>query len=416
LRILIAGANYAPESTSVAPFTTGLAEHLSQQGHEVTVATTFPFYPLWRWFYRPKHWRIRENINGVDVWRTKIVLPPRRTATWRIIFDTSIALTTAITALSIPRVDVAICVSPPVQTTLIGWVMRFKFGKCVMLVKDLPTQAASSVGMLQDGLLLRVGQMVERSAYKHASHIVVISSAFAAYLRSLGVEAARISEIPDWADLESIQPAAPDYGMRNALGAGPNDFLVVHSGNMGAKQDLLNVVAAAAILRDKRHIKLALVGDGTERPKIAEAIATMKVENLKLLPLQASTAFPKVLAAADVLLVNQAPLVVDSVLPSKLLAYMASARPVLAAAHSQSTTAGLVGLASCGVVAEPGRPEALAAAIQSMASSKYDLEAMGRRGRAYAEAHFDRRTVFDRWDDLLAELIQVSAESPRSGR
>jgi colanic acid biosynthesis glycosyl transferase WcaI len=405
LRILIAGANYAPESTSVAPFTTGLAEHLAKRGHEVVVATTFAFYPLWKWYEPPTRWRTREQLNGVDVWRTKIVLPPRRTAIWRVAFDTSIALTTALTALSVPKADVTICLSPPVQTTLVGAALRFKFGKLVMLVKDLPTEAARSVGMLQEGSMLRVGRAVERVAYKAASHIVVISNAFATYIRSLGVEDARISEIPDWVDVETIQPADPDQKMRSRLGAGPGDFLVLHSGNMGAKQDLLNVVAAATLLRNERRIRIALIGDGTERTKIAEAVSAQHIENLKLLPLQPSNEFPNVLAAADVLLVNQAPMVVDSVLPSKLLAYMASGRPVLAAAHTQSTTAELVRRSSCGVVAEPGRPAALAAAITAMARGLHELGGMGRQGRVYVEAHFERNTVLRRWDDLLAELM-----------
>src|ERR1700737_1495261 len=146
MRILIAGANYAPEVTSVAPFTTGLAEHLAKQGHEVVAATTFPFYPLGRWYESPPRWRTRQTLNGVDVWRTKIVLPPRRTALWRIVFDSSIALTSALTAWSIPKADVTICLSPPVQTTLVGAAIRFRLGKLVILVKDLPTEAARSVG------------------------------------------------------------------------------------------------------------------------------------------------------------------------------------------------------------------------------------------------------------------------------
>jgi colanic acid biosynthesis glycosyl transferase WcaI len=410
LRILVSGVNYAPELTGIGPYTTGLAEHLATQGHEVIVATTFPFAPLWRWFDPPPRWRTRERLNGVDVWRTKVVLPTRRTTASRIVFDSSIGLTSALTALSIPRVDVTICLSPPIQTTLAAAAVRFKLGRLVMFVQDLPTEAAHSVGMLKKGVALRAGRSLEHLAYRLADHVVVISSAFATYIQSVGVEAAKISEIPNWADVESIQPARPDHATRRRLGAGPDDFLVVHTGNMGAKQDLLNVVAAAALLKEDKHIKIALIGDGQERDKVAKDIAAHHLDNISLLPLQASHEFSTVLAAADALLVNQAPMVVDSVLPSKLLAYMASGRPVVAAAHSKSTTADLVRRAGCGAVADPGRPEALAAEIRSMASGNGQREvltAMGQRGRAYVKAHFDRSSVLGRWDDLLARLTRV---------
>jgi colanic acid biosynthesis glycosyl transferase WcaI len=407
MRILIAGVNYAPEVTGIGPYTTGLAEHLAAEGHDVIVATTFPFAPLWRWFDPPPRWRAREWLNGVDVWRTKVVLPPRRTLAWRIVFDSSIGLTSALTALSIPRVDVAICVSPPIQTTLTGAAVRFKLGKLVMFVQDLPTEAAHSVGMLKKGVALRAGRSLEHLAYRLADHVVVISSAFATYIENAGVEPAKISQIPNWADLETIRLAAPDQETRRRLGAGPGDFLVAHTGNMGAKQDLLNVVAAADLLKNDKHIKLVLIGDGQERSKVAENIAARHLDNIKLLPLQAGHEFSMVLAAADVLLVNQAPGVVDSVLPSKLLAYMASGRPVVAAANSKSTAADLVYTSGCGVVADPGRPEALAARIRAVAAENGQREmltAMGERGRKYVEEHFERSSILSRWDELLTRL------------
>ncbi len=398
----------------MAPYTTGLAEHLAKQGHDVVVATSFPFYPLWRWYDPPPRWRIRQELNGVDVWRTKILLPPRPTALWRIVFDSSIALTSGLTALSIPRVDVTICLSPPVQTTLLGAGIRFKLGKLVVLVQDLPTEAARSVGILKDGAALRLGRALEHLAYRLADHVVVISSAFATYIQSAGVEPAKISEIPNWADLDSIKPARPDPLMRSRLGAGQDDFLVVHAGNMGAKQDLLNVVAAATLLRDNNHIKLVLIGDGQERNTVVEDIAARHIDNIRLLPLQASQEFSTILTSADALLINQAPSVVDSVLPSKLLAYMASGRPVVAAVHPRSTTADLVRRAGCGVVVDPGQPEALASAIRSMRAmgGSQGLTTMGRRGRAYVEEHFARSDVLRQWDDLMARINPRNGSTP----
>jgi colanic acid biosynthesis glycosyl transferase WcaI len=353
-------------------------------------------------------------LNGVDVWRTKILLPPRPTALWRIVFDSSIALTSGLTALSIPRVDVTICLSPPVQTTLLGAGIRFKLGKLVVLVQDLPTEAARSVGILKDGAALRLGRALEHLAYRLADHVVVISSAFATYIQSAGVEPAKISEIPNWADLDSIKPARPDPLMRSRLGAGQDDFLVVHAGNMGAKQDLLNVVAAATLLRDNNHIKLVLIGDGQERNTVVEDIAARHIDNIRLLPLQASQEFSTILTSADALLINQAPSVVDSVLPSKLLAYMASGRPVVAAVHPRSTTADLVRRAGCGVVVDPGQPEALASAIRSMRAmgGSQGLTTMGRRGRAYVEEHFARSDVLRQWDDLMARINPRNGSTP----
>lgn len=408
MRILVSGVNYAPEVTGIAPFTTGLAEYLASRGHDVIVATTFPFAPRWRWFAEPPRWRTREYLNGVEVWRTKIVLPPRRTSAWRITFDSSVGLTSALTTLSISRVDVAICVSPPIQTALAAAALRFKVGKLLVLVQDLPTEAARSVGMLNDGVAFKVGRSLEYLAYKLADHIVVISSAFTTHIQGVGLAASKISEIPNWADVESIRPSGQDPAIRDRLGAGPDDFLVVYTGNMGAKQDLLNVVAAANLLKDDTHVKLALVGDGQERVKVAEEIAVRRLENIRLFPLQASDEFSAVLSAADALLLNQAPGVVNSVLPSKLLSYMASGRPVVAVAHPNSTTADLVRRSGCGEVADPGRPEALAGKLRAMSAGNgiyRESAIMGKNGRTYVERHFERHAILSQWDSLLANVV-----------
>ena len=70
MHILVLGINYAPEKTSVAPFTTGLCEHLAALGHRVTVVTAFPYYPQWRVWdgYRGSLYR-RETLNGVELRR-----------------------------------------------------------------------------------------------------------------------------------------------------------------------------------------------------------------------------------------------------------------------------------------------------------------------------------------------------------
>jgi glycosyltransferase involved in cell wall biosynthesis len=286
-------------------------------------------------------------------------------------------------------------------------VVRFKLGKLVMFVQDLPTEAAHSVGMLKQGPVLRAGRSLEHLAYKLADHIVVISSAFAKYIESVGVNPAKISEIPNWADIESIRPERPNQDMRRRLGAGPGDFLVVHTGNMGAKQDLLNVISAAVLLKEDRHIKFALVGDGQERQRIADEVTAQGLENVKLLPLQPAADFSNLLASSDALLVNQAPMVVNSVLPSKLLTYMASGRPVLAAVHRDSTTAWLVRQANCGLVAAPGQPDVLAAHIREMAVGNgqgITLDELGQHGRAHVEGYFGRESLLSRWDDLLADI------------
>ncbi|MBD0321819.1 MAG: glycosyltransferase WbuB, partial [Aldersonia sp.] len=48
MRVKIVGINYAPETTGIAPYTSGLADGLAARGHRVEVLTGQPHYPQWR--------------------------------------------------------------------------------------------------------------------------------------------------------------------------------------------------------------------------------------------------------------------------------------------------------------------------------------------------------------------------------
>src|SRR5260370_13872285 len=101
MRLLVLGINYAPEKTAVAPFTTGLCEHLSAEGHEVSVITAFPYYPEWKtWEGYRGHWFQDERINNVAIRRVLHYLPNPATKFMQILAqDISFTLTAFATGL-----------------------------------------------------------------------------------------------------------------------------------------------------------------------------------------------------------------------------------------------------------------------------------------------------------------------------
>jgi colanic acid biosynthesis glycosyl transferase WcaI len=111
------------------------------------------------------------------------------------------------------------------------------------------------------------------------------------------------------------------------------------------------------------------------------------------------------MAAADILLLNQHPDIVEAVIPSKLLTYMAAARPVVIAAHPESEAAQLVRAADCGVSIAPDQPAALAQAIRFLAADPPRRAELGARGRAYVNTNFARDRLLRAYEaSLLAAL------------
>lgn len=407
MRILVVSQSYAPESTSVGPFTTGLAEHFAQGGHETVVATTFPHYPQWQWQDGTRRLRLVETINHVQVRRWRVILPRRPGSTaWRLVFDMSMGMAMVLNSVGVATPDVIICSSPPLETAFVGIVLGGIWRRpFLILAQDMPVQAGLAVGMLKPGRITQLALGFEGALYRRAARVVTISDRFSGQLRDLGVRPGVISYIPNWVHTEALRQQPPSPSMRMRLGASDRDFLVLHAGNMGQKQALEHVVDAAGLFSNESRVHITLVGDGPQAPKLESEIARRGLRRIRLLPLLPAADVPAMLSAADVLLVSQRARVIDSVLPSKTLSYMASGRPIIAAVDRRSATADLVLAAECGKVVAPEDAQALAEVIEQLERDPDMCRRMGNNGRRHATERFSKDKVLGQWDALLAEVV-----------
>lgn len=405
MRILLIGINYAPERVGIGPYTTELAEHFAAGGHEVSVLTSFPYYPHWTIdpAFRRKGPYLVERINGVRVVRSPILLPGAAHSTFRrILFDSSLAVTSLLAAAGIGAVNVVICVLPPLQLGVTAWLIaRSRHARLVLHLQDLVPDAALSVGMMHEGNAVRLARRLERFVYSRADLITVISQGFFDNLVGKGVSTNKLRHLPNWVETGKFN-ASSDPAVRATLGARSGETLVLHTGNMGAKQGLETVVDAAAELVDEK-VAFSLVGDGSHRRQLEARALGLGLTNLKFLPLQAD--FPATLAAADVLVLAQRSLVIDSVAPSKLLSYMASGKPVVAAVNALSEAGRIVQKAECGVIVAPEEPEALAQAIRELHRHKSKGALLGQAGRRYAAQHYDQASILSTWTELAESVV-----------
>lgn len=407
VRVLIVSQNYAPEPTSVGPFTTGLAEHFAEAGHETVVATTFPHYPQWQWQDGTGRLKLVETIKRVQVRRWRVILPREPgSPKWRVVFDMSLGFAMVLNSIGVAKPDVIICGSPPVETAFVGVVLGSLWRRpFVILAQDMPIQAGLAVGMLKPGRITRAALAFEGALYRRAARVVTISDRFLSPLRDLGVRPNAITYIPNWVDTDAVSPQQPSPSMRARLGARDNDFLVLHAGNMGQKQALRHVVDVAGLLPKESNVQIAIVGHGPQVPELNAEIAAKRLSHIRLLPLLPAEEVPAMLAAADALLVSQRAQVVDSVLPSKTLSYMASGRPIIAAVDRLSATADLVRAADCGIVVAPEDTNALAAGIETLRQDPAMRLRLGNNGRRHVVEKFSKSTVLSQWDTLLASLL-----------
>jgi hypothetical protein len=122
------------------------------------------------------------------------------------------------------------------------------------------------------------------------------------------------------------------------------------------------------------------------------------------------------LSSADLHFIGLVKGLAGYVVPSRVYGVMVTGRPALVAADAESETAQIVEGVGCGIVLPPGRPELVAGAIRDAHGGRYDLDAMGRRGRDYAVAEAGRGVAVARYRVVLGELLDGRVTVPAAAR
>jgi glycosyltransferase involved in cell wall biosynthesis len=253
--------------------------------------------------------------------------------------------------------------------------------------------------------------MVESAALRLADSVAVIHNGFASDLvDNLGVDVWRIREIRNWTHVEPPDPSA-SAAFRAAHRWRDGEVVVLHAGNMGYKQGLENVVAAAELAgRSGSRARFVLLGDGNQRPSLEAGGAG--IEALDFLQPVGEEEFSAALGAADVLLVNERPGVAHMAVPSKLTSYFRSGKPILAATDAASFTARELAASGAGVCVPAGRPDLLLSEALRLGADRALGVRLGEAGRRYCDELLSRSASLN----LYAEWISELAEMRRAAR
>ena len=159
---------------------------------------------------------------------------------------------------------------------------------------------------------------------------------------------------------------------------------------MGNAHGLETLIAAAEELRTALpNAMFLLIGEGAEKERIAELAAAHRLTNIRFLGQQPRERIPAYVSAADLCLVLlKKTELFKTVIPTKLLEYMACQRPVIVAVDGQARQ--IVEEANGGVFVEPENSKALVKAILDLAGNPEQRQRMGASGRQYIVSRFSR--------------------------
>jgi glycosyltransferase involved in cell wall biosynthesis len=399
MRVLLVGVNFAPEPTGIAPYTTRIASGLAERGHDVRVVTTYPHYPQWRIADGYSGLRRHEYVDGIGVQRLKHYVPSRPVGSRRALSELSFGVHALSARWGSP--DVVVCPSPALlSSAMVQLRSRVAFG---LQIQDLYSAGVSETAG-GGGAVVRALTAVERRTARRADGIAVIHDRFKTRVVSdLGVPSDRVTVIRNWTHLRRPLTESDPAPARLALGWG-DDFVVLHTGAMGEKQGLSNVVETAR-LADARGlpVRFVLMGDGGQRPSLE--VSATGVRSLEFVDPLPDDMYLQALQAADALLVNERPGVTEMAVPSKLTSYFSTGRPVIAATGAGSTTAEELAASGAGDRVDAGDPAALLVAVERLRADPGRAAALGANGPVYCDRVLSESAALDAYDGWVHELV-----------
>ncbi len=409
MRILIYSYNYYPEPIGIAPLMTELAEGMVKRGHEVRVLTAMPWYPEGEIhpLYKGKFF-LTEKIRGVTVQRSYIWTSKERNLRNRIGFEFSFMFFSLIQALKGWRPDVILLTVPGLPVCIPAALLGGIYGSPVILnLQDILPDAAVHVGLISNEKLIKVLTNLERFAYRIATKISVIADGFTKNIVAKGVALEKIVEIPNWVDIDFIQPLPRENNYFRKVNNLEDKFVVLYSGNIALTQGLETVIEAATYLKHITDIAVVIVGEQKALARLQNYCSKCGASNVHLLPFQPREKLPEMLAAADVGLVVQKKNVLDFNMPSKIQVLLASGRAIIASVPATGTAASAIHKSGGGIVTPPEDPQSLAASVEDLYNHRDKLIRLGNKGRAYAEQNYAFESALDKYEQLFASVVRA---------
>jgi glycosyltransferase involved in cell wall biosynthesis len=438
MHFLILTQYFPPETGAPQVRLAAMIRELLRLGHTVEVVTALPNYPEGQifpdyqgYFYKLDEW---EGISIHRVW-----MYAATGAGIKRLFNYFSFMLTAFWGLrKAQKPDYLFVESPPLFLGISGYLIakwwRVPF---IFNVADLWPDTVKALGLMRDGLVLRLAEKLEQWLYRKANYVTVVTESVRQILmKQKQVPASKVLLLPNGVDTQLFKPYAvklksslTPLNQKEKLSSPektalistyqkgeflshqaweefefptplPNHkYLLLYAGTHGYAHGMEIIVEAAQLLMDMNVLFLC-VGGGSDKNRIQQLCEDKALKNILFWPSQPPQLIAHLynLAFAGISTFRDSPLL-ECTRPAKTLPILASGKPVLFSGAGD--TAQLVTAAKAGIIIPPGDSKGLANAIRYLINKPDEAKQLGLNGRVYAKKHLEWSQVVAAWFQQL---------------
>lgn len=256
--------------------------------------------------------------------------------------------------------------------------------------------------------LARMFQYLENKAFRDADRVISLWHSANIYMFKHGLSSDRYRYLPNGIELDDIifegsHPLLDAVEAQRASGR----FIVGYGGSHGHANPLNQVIDACLNLQSRgiKDIAFFMVGDGPDKVGARQRAESLKLQNLHWfdpVPKDVIMAFYAKLDATFIGL-RDLPLFKYGPTPNKLMDYLAAGNPIIYAIRSSFDP---VAENDLGLSILPDDGQALAKALIQLRDTPVETrDRMGERARKFAEKEHSYKTLAERLDKIVSELL-----------
>lgn len=415
MHILFLTDNFPPEVNAPASRTYDHCLAWTQAGHQVTIITCAPNFPLGKVFpgYRNRLWQ-SEMMDGMRVVRVWSYIARNEGFAKRILDYVSYMIAAFLAALFVRRVDVVIGTSPQFFTACAAYAVSVvKRRPWIFELRDIWPESIRAVNAMKQERLLDALEKLELFLYRKASAIVSVTHAFKQNLINRGIDGDKIHVITNGVNTARFNPSPKDPVLEQRLGLG-GKFVAGYIGTHGMAHGLETLIDAACLLKTSdwaRDVRIIMLGDGAHRARLEALARERGADNMLFLssvPKEEVASYWSLLDVSIIHLADQ-PLF-ETVIPSKIFECMGMGIPVLHGVRGES--ARIVTDNAIGLTFVPGNAEDLVAQLARLHGDPALRQALAEQGPK-AAVQYDRRGLALAMLELVTSIAGPENSSAR---
>lgn len=411
MKVLVVSQYFWPESFII----NDLVKNLSAQGHVVKVLTGKPNYPDGVIFdgYSASGYLEENYESSVSVCRAPL-RPRGSSGAKNLLLNYLSYIINGLKfypgAVRGDNFDVIVVFAPsPITSVIPAIYLKWKLkSHLAVWVQDLWPESLSATGFIKNKLALRVVGWLVKGIYVFIDTLLVPSRAF----REPVARYANPDKIVYYPNsYQDLPPSIEETRIPAQLLAElDNNFCLVFAGNLGTAQSVETLVEVADKLRHLSGLRIVLVGSGSMLSWIESEKQFRELDNLILAGRFSVSDMPQFFSRAAGLLVTlKREEIFAYTIPSKIQAYLAAGRPIIAALDGEG--ARVVEEAGAGLSCPAQDAAGLAHCIEQLYQmSPAERDKLGQAGRGYYLEHFEMSRQSRRLVEILESRINEGGE------